>query len=478
MQIFIYGNDKLRNSTKTKEGGASRECLLKKDTGIVHPIIEIKGENMSMFNYAFIPDFHRYYYIVEWTSLNAHMWQAQLEVDVLATYREHILASDAFVQYAESDYNTMIPDPRLPKSDSCQNIKYEFPLTYFDSTGCIVLSVVSKNISGRSGMAESFAMSPSAMASLAQAFIDPGILEQLNQYFQKPLDMVLTATWIPIDISQVGSDAGITIGDWDSGVSGKRLAFGTGSHSMPIAIQVPYQAQRPDGSMTYADYRNCEPYTQYTMTLPGVGQIQIPMISLLEDGESLPIPMLEYSIDFATGDIVYRLEAPSGGVVLTAAGNVGVPVPVANNAQSVAVAMKSAVGTVASTGMTIGSILTGNVVGAGIGIGGMTSNISNLIGSAQHSTMVNGQLGGKANAKFADKINLNIRPYLTSDSVYSCRVVQGGPCFKRKRLGELSGYVKCSGVLLNCNATAEEYQMLSNYLEASANYQYGGIIIE
>lgn len=478
MQVQFNRNDKLRNSTLVKSGGTSYECLLKKPTGVVHPTLELTGGNMSAFNYAYIPTFNRYYYVTEWTSLNAHMWEAQLEVDVLASYREQILGSDAFVQYAESDYNTMIPDPRLPKSDSCQNIKYEFPLTYFDSTGCIVLSVVSKNISGRNGMAESFAMSPSAMASLAEAFIDPGIMDQLNQYFQKPLEMVLTATWIPIDISQVGSDAGITIGDWDSGVSGKRLALGTGSHSMPIAIQVPYQAQRPDGSMTYADYRNCEPYTQYTMTLPGVGQLQIPMISLLEDGESLPIPMLEYSIDFATGDIVYRLKAPSGGVVLTAAGNVGVPVPVANNAQSVAVAMKAALSTVGSTGMTIGSILTGNAVGASIGVSGMFNNISTLIGSAQHATMVNGQLGGKADAKFADKINLNIRPYLTSDSVYSCRIVQGGPCFKRKRLGDLTGYVKCAGVRLQCNATAEEYQMLCNYLEASANYQYGGIIIE
>lgn len=478
MQIFIYGNDKLRNSTKTKEGGASRECLLKKDTGVVRPIIEIKGENMSMFNYAFIPDFHRYYYIVEWTSLNAHMWQAQLEVDVLATYREHILASYAFVQYAESDYDTMIPDSRLPVSDRFTGVSYSYPFGAYDAGGSFVLSIASSTSSGNRGMAQVVSMSKADMRALAAKLGDRSFIKEVSESFAQPLDMVLSAIWLPVAPSSVGGSP-IRLGDFDTGVSGG-IVGDTRHGEEIITFDWPHKAILPDGSETFADYRNVEPYSEYSIRLPGVGLVQLPSSSLIGDGSRPCRITVWYDIDYVTGDVAYKLvRAGDTTEFLICSGQLGHPVPIFNSNYNVSGALTSLISGGASIAATVGGIVTGNPLMAIGGFGGaMTSAINGTLKANQSQYTIAGRLGSQAANSINNAIEVLVRSYETSDTVSNAAPVIGAPCFKRKKLGDLSGYVKCSGVRIECNATAEEFRMLSDYLEASANYQYGGIIIE
>lgn len=477
--IILGATDKERNSTKIPQVSDSYDCLLKRPTSIIRPVVQLKIGNPAAYNYAYIPILRRWYYIVDMTSINADMWEFQLEVDVLATYRADIIASDAFIQYSQSAYDTMIPDSRLPKSDRCSNTQYEFPLTFWDEDGSIILSVVSKTINGRNGMAESYAMTPTGMSQLAQVFIDPNIMEQLKQYFDKPLEMVLTATWVPVHFASIGGVNGsVVIGDYETGVTGKKLVTGVLENTVPIDVEVPYEATLPDGSKTYADFRNCEPYTQYVLELPGAGSVEIPMISLLEDGSSKPHIMLRLVIDLATGDIVYRIQKSDETLILLVGGSVGVAVPVANNAQSPAVAAQSGVATLLSTAATVGAIVSGNVPVMLGGMAAMNHGIGQLVSSAQHNTMATGSLGSKASAVYSNAVRLVIRPYTTSDSVSNVARCIGAPLFARRRLGSLSGFVKCNGVRIKCECTQEEHLMLSAYLEASANYTYGGVIIE
>lgn len=480
MQIVLGATDKERNSTFTPTPARGYECYLKEPTSVVRPVVTIKDDaNLSNFNYAFIPEFRRYYYVTETTSINAHMWQLALEVDVLATYREQILSATAFIQYAESDYNTMIPDSRLPLSDRCENRYYEIPFPPYSEEGCYVINFGSKDTSGETGMAESFVATAAGMTNFAKALFQKDKLKELLQYYNNPLDMMISAVWLPIGIMFAGGGGGsATLGDSDivfSGTVAKKVYQGAFSPS----IELPYKATLPDGSETYADYRNVEPYTQYLITLPGVGEVEIPMASYIQDGSSLPDVRINYAISIIDGKVYYEFVANDNAVIMMCEGNIGTPVPVCNSDYNTMGALSSYVTTIGGGLSTIGGMITGNPLAVGGGLLAMSHGAVGTVTNAhQASNGVSGNLGGFAGARFCEKCKITVRPYATSDTVYNVAKNVGGPLFAKRKLGDLHGYVKCNGVRLKCNCTQEEHLMLSNFLEASANYSYGGVIIE
>lgn len=71
---------------------------LKRDTDIVNPMIILTAReniNFKDYNYAYIEDLHRYYYINSVTSVNDIHWQLFLSCDVLETYKDEIFNSHA-----------------------------------------------------------------------------------------------------------------------------------------------------------------------------------------------------------------------------------------------------------------------------------------------------------------------------------------------------------------------------------------------
>lgn len=61
-------------------------------------------------NYAYIPEFNRYYFINDIISVRKNIWQLVMNVDVLMSYKDHILKLDAFVTRNEFDFNPLIKD--------------------------------------------------------------------------------------------------------------------------------------------------------------------------------------------------------------------------------------------------------------------------------------------------------------------------------------------------------------------------------
>lgn len=71
---------------------------LKRDTDIVNPMIILSAReniNFKDYNYAYIEELHRYYYINSVTNLNSIHWQLFLSCDVLETYKDEIFNSHA-----------------------------------------------------------------------------------------------------------------------------------------------------------------------------------------------------------------------------------------------------------------------------------------------------------------------------------------------------------------------------------------------
>lgn len=95
MKMFLYNTDDGINViNKTLNNEVEININLKRDTDILNPEIVLKGDFRG-FNYAYIPDLNRYYFINSMEQLNLQLVKLSLECDVLETYKNDIISSNA-----------------------------------------------------------------------------------------------------------------------------------------------------------------------------------------------------------------------------------------------------------------------------------------------------------------------------------------------------------------------------------------------
>lgn len=88
--------------------GAYRESNV--DT--IRPSILIQDPHpQRQYNYCYIPELHRYYFIRDWQSVRHELWRIDCEVDVLKTYAQEIKNQQVIINKQQSNFvNTYIDD--------------------------------------------------------------------------------------------------------------------------------------------------------------------------------------------------------------------------------------------------------------------------------------------------------------------------------------------------------------------------------
>ena len=106
MKLKIY-NNKSNNNVLNKKITLVKELdfTLKSDNSIMQPILVLK--NYTSGNYCYIDEFHRYYYINDVRLLNGGLYELQLDVDVLMTYKDEIINAE---WYSVNGVNVTIPN--------------------------------------------------------------------------------------------------------------------------------------------------------------------------------------------------------------------------------------------------------------------------------------------------------------------------------------------------------------------------------
>lgn len=83
---------------------------LKDACDILTPRIQIEHNNVPNYNYVYIPEFERYYFMDPPTCVYNNIWDINLRVDVLYTYRQGILTAPCIVAKSTSNYNLYLDD--------------------------------------------------------------------------------------------------------------------------------------------------------------------------------------------------------------------------------------------------------------------------------------------------------------------------------------------------------------------------------
>jgi len=81
-------------------------------TSITNPSILIESDYIQ-FNYVYISELHRWYFVEEVIMVKNRLWQVRLKVDVLMTYKYEIGQQQAYIARNEFDYNPDIIDSEI-----------------------------------------------------------------------------------------------------------------------------------------------------------------------------------------------------------------------------------------------------------------------------------------------------------------------------------------------------------------------------
>ena len=101
---------------------------LRQQTSVLSPKIRIESaENIAGYNYCYISEFGRYYYITDITSVRTNVWEVSMRCDVLMSYKVQIKALRPIIEREEVGQSAGLVDNDLPININKKVQKFYFP---------------------------------------------------------------------------------------------------------------------------------------------------------------------------------------------------------------------------------------------------------------------------------------------------------------------------------------------------------------
>ena len=86
--------------------------VLREESSLIDMSLTLEIEQLPLFNYVYIEQLNRYYYVTDIVSVKYKLWTISLSVDVLMSYKNALLSCSAFVDRNENSYDNTIIDKK------------------------------------------------------------------------------------------------------------------------------------------------------------------------------------------------------------------------------------------------------------------------------------------------------------------------------------------------------------------------------
>lgn len=448
MQVQFYDFKKRNNSTAVPGGAAAMvlDGSIKSPSDITSPVIQFNLPIQNFLGYAYIPDFSRYYHVDKWRYVNG-LWECELVCDVLASFKNDILNSSAFVLYSSSHYNDTIVDTRL--STGVQTYITTTSVDLFgegvlNHIGSYCIAVVST--AATQGVAYYYVTSHviGQLISLLCTESATELLQQLENLFAGAnFNSIISCTWLPFNFSD-NPTADIVIANYNTSLKGNI-----------IPVSESYQAILPI-NWPYHDFRRAENFVKMVLTLPFVGTITLPTSEFRESSQL----DIRFQLDGKTGSGCYKINGNNGGQYYCSC-TVGATIPISGlNVDPVGGIMAAASGVGSFASLSIGS--------------GITQIFDAIQQAFAPTSSITGSTNSNANAMLyalsQPKPELNIYYTAWSDEPVDVANNIGRPLKAVTNLSSLTGYCQCANYSANCGLESE-----TNEINRLMN---GGVYIE
>lgn len=467
--VTFYSLQKRNNSTKRPAAttpSVSYDCLVRNGTGIINPKIELDyglTTNPSEYNYCYIPNFGRYYFIREWT-FDAGLWIGSLSVDVLATYKDSIGGSNLYILRAADAYDGNIIDNKYPCKTNCDYVHESITAPYIVA-GTYILGCVSKN--GDYGSIIYYALDTSEIRTLCHYLTADAIKDPLNGFslndasyalqnsLVDPVQYIKSCVFIPYSRNDlvVTQTQTVSVFNWEvPNMTGYILNNNRNRKTFSIPI-----TKHPD-TQSRGNYVNAAPYTLLTLYFPPFGVIEIDT-SVTCTATTLDLIL---DTDLLTGKGLLTIKA--NGVVLNKVeAMIGVPIQLSQ-------VTRDYVGAVTSIANGITGAIAGVAAGGAGGIAGAVgagiSGIGNAIQAMAPRAQTVGSNGGFAALAGAAQLDHQFFRPVEDDPAHN-----GRPLCQKRTINTLSGYMLIQDGDVPTSGTSLEDEQIRSYLESGFYYE-------
>lgn len=498
MQIRMYAfrkriNSTRRPTTKNEQGQLSflTECTLKDLTSVLAPQVALIFPEHQLspatYNYAYIPDFHRYYFVTD-VMFDRNRVIYTLSCDVLATYWENLKESTQYILRSASAGDSSIVDNLYPvtskiTSGGADVAGWGLPTL---TSGYYVLGIVNNTTNSVGGIAY-YVMSNAQFAALRHALLtdfsymgiaDSEISAELQRAIINPFQYIVSCRWFPEKPPTSGVVSSITICGWEFTGGTASLLATDGVITKGITVNnIGVHPQIGRGKwLAYA------PYSSYYLYYPPFGVIQLDPSKIenasIEIGIRVDCVSGIGSITITSGEnLLYYAECQIGvNIQLAQTSWIGGAISDVTNVigSAAAGANAGALGTGGSgalavlgagAGALVGMTQTNTFRGALAGIGSGETTFAG-IGTAAHAA--NGVLSVQGN-------NGNLSSYIVQPHIFwrFSHVVNsdnedlGTPCCRKLKLSRLTGFTTVQHPDIDAVlASQPEIALLMQYLSS------------
>lgn len=458
--VTLYQNfAKPYNSTKIPSDGENFPCLIVEPSGIINANISFNqgvAWNPSAYNYAYIEDWKRYYYITEW-SFDSGRWYATLQCDVMASWKTEILSASEYIVRSATEFDLSVIDMLYPATTNYSIESVQFPL--FDANtiqdGIFVVAIAN----GKSGSVSGITYYVATFNEMVELFsflyentdwlngpdIDD-ISNDLLKCLVNPAQFISSVMWFPMSLDIVDLSGSTKVGAawWETDMYLPTIA---GSVTVQEKLGRFRHPQESRGT-----YLNYAPYTSMKLYVPAFGTFELN----LDKFPTSSLINIDIQIDMVTGQgtlFVY----PSGkgvgaGQQITA--QVGVSVAITSMQSDILGALTS-VGSAVGQATNITSGIFGTIGAVGDAAKMISPDVS-VIGSTGNMSVYKNN--GCLVAVFKNLVEEDLQHH-------------GRPLFKKRVLGSLSGFTQVRDFDTNLPCTLPEQQEIKSIAE-------GGFFIE
>ena len=471
---------------------------------VVIPSSDPTINNINIFacNYAYIEEFHRYYYITNITSIHNNVWQLTMRVDVLMSYKSDIYNLKALVVRNEYASDPNIPDSLLPlkpipsvTEDEVTNLSTVTELMPFslssESDPVVRLTVINdvgydrsqrnapesilprlqNNYLGFSDFAHVYHASMNSLDALVNIINDDNQREKVSTF-------ITSMVAYPFILPSTTTTHALRVGNADISTVGVYDPYGENPipEWMLIAdFMIPRR---------FNDWRDYEPYSQYELFLPYLSYIHLPDEMVV--GKRLKV---YYSIAGDDGSVQVQIICDNK-VIYNSVALVGVQIPLnSTNAYEITtnrlrIVSGMVAGIARGVGDTIGSVFNGQF---GMSTGNPAQYMKGITGAFKAGAQIgesimngvtsiranrpqgNGTIGGSFAGRYMpQKCRLRITRKQEVDISASDYAHQfGRPLYTWNYLSERFGFTQIADVhLTTIPALAPEKQEIETLLKS------------
>lgn len=497
--VTLYTFAKRTNSTsQPSAAGTTVACTAKLPLDVITPTIQLQltggaAANPSAYNYARITDFGRYYWIRTWRNVGP-LWEADLQVDPLASWKTQIGAQSCYIYRSAYSFDSHVPDTLYPTKSNIRalNIPLSRPWTVgaasasgaAANSGYYVAAIIS------TGGTKWYAFTELSWSLFLFLLYSDDYYQDVLTVFGadaypeakvavNPMQYISSVKWCPIGLSSNGQWSlhySQTVTTIPVGVASVSHPTGFSTYPVYELAEVPtvstfdqIDTSAADFAHPQADDRgdwlNYAPYTSVELFYPPFGLIQLDPVVIAK----YRYLRVELTTDHKTCTChleVYCYEGENRRVIYRGAGSFGVDVPVSaimktgTSPLSMAGAALSVVGGAVSMGM-------GNIIGGAAGIiGGVKSAIGQAVsGQLPHLSSMGGP--GSTAQMIGTPYLYVTHWYLAEDDPDDL----GRPLCDIRTISAIPGYIMCDSDHVSISCTSRELTEITTAMAAGFYYE-------